>query len=60
MIYDLLNDKNLLFFNSYLINFLIWKELVMDNCIFCKIISGEIFLLKVYEDDEVLVFFDII
>ena len=31
----------------------------MDNCIFCKIISGEIPSSKVYEDDEVLAFLDI-
>ena len=28
----------------------------MDNCIFCKIISGEIPSSKVYEDDKVLAF----
>lgn len=31
----------------------------MDNCIFCKIIAGEIPSTKVYEDDEVLAFLDI-
>lgn len=31
----------------------------MDNCIFCKIISGEISSSKVYEDDQVLAFLDI-
>lgn len=31
----------------------------MDNCIFCKIIAGEIPSAKVYEDDEMLVFKDI-
>ena len=31
----------------------------MDNCIFCKIISGEIPSSKVYEDDKVLAFLDI-
>lgn len=30
-----------------------------DNCIFCKIIKGEIPSTKVYEDDETLVFKDI-
>ena len=31
----------------------------MDNCIFCKIIAGEIPSAKVYEDEEMLVFKDI-
>ncbi len=31
----------------------------MENCIFCKIIAGEIPSYKVYEDDEVLAFLDI-
>lgn len=31
----------------------------MENCIFCKIISGEIPCVKVYEDDEVFAFLDI-
>ncbi|MCL2540454.1 MAG: HIT family protein [Firmicutes bacterium] len=31
----------------------------MDNCIFCKIIAGEIPCYKVYEDEFVLAFFDI-
>ena len=31
----------------------------MDNCIFCKIIKGEIPSNKVYEDDEILAFKDI-
>lgn len=30
----------------------------MDNCIFCKIINGDIPSTKVYEDDEVLAFKD--
>jgi len=30
-----------------------------ENCIFCKIVRGEIFSRKVYEDDEVLAFHDI-
>lgn len=30
----------------------------MDDCIFCKIITGEIPSVKVYEDDEVLAFLD--
>jgi len=31
----------------------------MDNCIFCKIVRGEIPSRKVYEDDHVLAFYDI-
>lgn len=31
----------------------------MDNCIFCKIINGEVPSEKVYEDDEILAFKDI-
>ncbi|MEI7497691.1 MAG: HIT domain-containing protein [Candidatus Falkowbacteria bacterium] len=31
----------------------------MDNCIFCKIVAGEIPSAKVYEDDKVLAFLDI-
>lgn len=31
----------------------------MDNCIFCKIIKGEIPCDKVYEDDKILAFNDI-
>ena len=31
----------------------------MENCIFCKIVKGEIPSTKVYEDDEVLAFNDI-
>lgn len=31
----------------------------MDNCIFCKIIKGEIPSTKFYEDDDVLAFRDI-
>lgn len=31
----------------------------MNNCIFCKIISGEIPCNKVYEDDKILAFSDI-
>jgi len=31
----------------------------MDNCIFCKIIAGEIPSNKVYGDDEILMFHDI-
>lgn len=31
----------------------------MDNCIFCKIIAGEISCYKVYEDDNFLAFLDI-
>lgn len=31
----------------------------MDDCIFCKIVRGEIPCYKVYEDDDVLAFLDI-
>ena len=31
----------------------------MNNCIFCKIVAGEIPAAKVYEDDKMLVFKDI-
>lgn len=31
----------------------------MDNCIFCKIIRGEIPCTKVYEDQDILAFLDI-
>ena len=31
----------------------------MDDCLFCKIIKGEIPSQKVYEDDEILAFKDI-
>lgn len=31
----------------------------MDNCIFCKIVRGEIPSKKAYEDEDVLVFHDI-
>lgn len=31
----------------------------MDNCIFCKIISGEIPTNKIYEDEEIIAFNDI-
>ena len=31
----------------------------MDDCIFCKIIAGEIPSTKMYEDDQVLAFYDI-
>lgn len=31
----------------------------MDNCIFCKIIAGEIPSARVYEDDEIVIFKDV-
>jgi len=31
----------------------------MSNCLFCKIIAGEIPCKKLYEDDEMLAFYDI-
>jgi histidine triad (HIT) family protein len=34
-------------------------EAAMNDCIFCKIVAGEIPAKKLYEDDEVLAFWDI-
>jgi len=34
-------------------------EVTMSDCIFCKIIAGEILCNKVYEDENVLAFHDI-
>ena len=31
----------------------------MENCIFCKIVSGEIPSYKVYEDNEFMAFLDV-
>ncbi|MEK7106083.1 MAG: HIT family protein [Patescibacteria group bacterium] len=31
----------------------------MENCIFCKIVKGELPSSKIYEDDEILAFLDI-
>jgi len=31
----------------------------MSNCLFCKIIAGEIPAKKIYEDDEILAFHDV-
>ena len=31
----------------------------MDNCIFCKIISGDIPSKKIYEDEQIFAFYDI-
>ena len=31
----------------------------MDNCIFCKMVKGEIPCAKVYEDQDILAFLDI-
>ena len=31
----------------------------MDNCIFCKIVKGEIPSKKIYEDDLVMAFYDV-
>ena len=31
----------------------------MDDCIFCKIVKGDIPSVKIYEDDRVLAFMDI-
>jgi histidine triad (HIT) family protein len=35
------------------------ENIAMDDCIFCKIIAGDIPAKKLYEDDEVLAFWDI-
>lgn len=35
------------------------KVKIMDDCLFCKILKGEIPCYKVYEDQEVLAFLDI-
>lgn len=35
------------------------EVITMDNCLFCKIIAGEIPSTKVYEDDKILAFRDI-
>ena len=31
----------------------------MENCIFCKIVAGEIPSAKVYEDEEMVIFKDV-
>jgi len=41
----------------FLSNLLIFKN--MDNCIFCKIIKGEIPAFKIYEDNKIVAFLDI-
>lgn len=33
--------------------------MIMSDCIFCKIVAGELPAVKVYEDDDVLAFMDI-
>ena len=38
---------------------IIWKGIEMEDCLFCKIIKGEIPCNKVYEDSEILAFYDI-
>ena len=38
---------------------LFYWEKIMDNCIFCKIIKGDIPCYKIYEDENVLAFLDI-
>jgi len=35
------------------------RKIVMKDCIFCKIVKGEIPSKKIYEDDKILVFYDI-
>lgn len=44
---------------SFLAMTLFLLTLLMSDCIFCKIISGEIPSYKVYEDEKFLVFLDI-
>lgn len=39
--------------------FILWYSYPMDNCIFCKIIRGEIPSKKLYEDADILAFHDI-
>jgi histidine triad (HIT) family protein len=34
-------------------------DMSADNCIFCKIVAGDIPAKKIYEDDDILVFHDI-
>lgn len=36
-----------------------YEALIMKDCLFCKIVNGEIPSSKVYEDDDVLAFLDI-
>lgn len=38
---------------------IIYKEVYFMDCIFCKIINGEIPSNKAYEDDRVLAFYDL-
>jgi histidine triad (HIT) family protein len=36
-----------------------WRGLLMDKCLFCQIVKGEIPSYKIYEDEEFLAFLDI-
>ena len=36
-----------------------WMVIKMNDCIFCKIVNGEIPSMKVYEDDIILAYLDI-
>jgi len=36
-----------------------YTQKAMDGCIFCEVISGELPSKKVFEDDEILAFYDI-
>lgn len=38
---------------------MVWYNLGMDHCIFCKIVRGEIPSYKVYEDENFVAFLDI-
>ncbi len=46
-------------FGSIVVHPLIDNKLMSDDCIFCKIIAGDISSFKVYEDDATLAFMDI-
>ena len=48
-----------LYFYHFFRNNGILGERKMEDCLFCKIIKGEIPSNKVYEDDEILAFYDI-
>jgi len=41
------------------ISYIFFKVIVLDECIFCKIVKGEIPCTKLYEDEQVLSFLDI-
>ena len=43
----------------YVCDIILWECENMNDCLFCKIIKGEIPCFKVYEDESVLAFLDI-